>query len=298
MTAEVALRQPAAPVRMAVPDKLTYARALAASGMLPRQYQGNPANLLYAVEYAEMLGAHPLTAVTGIFVIDGKPSASAALISALVRRAGHKLRVTGDSKRATAQIIRADDPEFTFEVTFTIEDAKQAGLTSKGVWKSYPAAMLKARAVTQCARDACEDALSGLHYTAEELGAEVNEDGIPTVVAEQPAQRGPVPIDQDPWAWVTVAQPPAETDGKWLQYLLERIARARTEGELRGLWSEMASQHRDRRLTDEDRADVEPIFEQAKKEIADGTRAVADGLAEDGVETATVVQDELTAGAA
>lgn len=297
MTAEVALR-PAAPARMAVPDKLTYARALAASGMLPRQYQGNPANLLYAVEYAEMIGAHPLTAVTGIFVIDGKPSASAALISALVRRAGHKLRVTGDAKSATAQIIRADDPEFTFEVTFTIEDAKQAGLTSKGVWKSYPAAMLKARAVTQCARDACEDALSGLHYTAEELGAEVNEDGIPTaVVADRPADRGPLSVDQDPWATVTVAQPPAETDTKWLQYLLERIARARTEGELRGLWSEMASQHRDRHLTDEDRADVEPIFEQAKKEITDGTRAVADAQA-DTAEGVEVEQGQLEAGAA
>src|SRR5690242_19069120 len=113
MTTDVALR-PAPVTRMAVPEKITYARALAESGMLPAQYRKQPANLLYAIEYAEMLGAHPLTAVTGIFVIDGKPSASAALISALVRRAGHKLRVTGDAKSATAQIIRADDPDFTF----------------------------------------------------------------------------------------------------------------------------------------------------------------------------------------
>ena len=42
--------------------------------------------------------------------------------------------------------------------------------------------MLKARAITQCARDACEEALFGLHYTPEELGAEVDEDGV--VVAE------------------------------------------------------------------------------------------------------------------
>lgn len=290
MTAEIALRAPAAPPRMAVPDKLTYAKALAVSGMLPAQYRGNPANLLYAVEYAEMLGAHPLTAVTGIFVIDGKPSASAGLISALVRRAGHKLRVTGDATKATAQIIRADDPDFTFEVTFTIEDAKQAGLTNKNVWKQYPAAMLKARAVTQVARDACEDALSGLHYTAEELGAEVNEDGVPTAPAPVPTvDRGAVPPEQDPWATVTVTQPPAVTDEEWLRYLLERIGRVRTEGELRGLYGEMTTQHRLGKLTDDDRRDVEETFVLAKKEISDGTRAVADGQAADAAEHAELV---------
>lgn len=221
------------PPRMAVPDKIRYAQALADSGLLPQQYRRQPANLLYAIEYAEMIGAHPLTAVTGIFVIDGKPSASAGLISALVRRAGHKLRVTGDATRATAQIIRADDPEFTFEVTFTIEDAKAAGLANKSVWKQYPASMLKARAITQVARDACEDALSGLHYTAEELGAEVNEDGVPLTaeqehtalvgeVLDSPAperqkarKADPPPVDE----WST-------TDPNWLAEWREALADA------------------------------------------------------------------------
>lgn len=169
--------------------KLDYCRLLAASGMLPPQYRDRPANLLYALEFAESLGLHPMQAITGVHVIEGKPSASAALISALVRRAGHRLRVTGDDTQAVAEIVRADDPTYTFRSTWTLERARTAGLLSKGTWGKYPAAMLKARAITEVARDACEDALNGLHYTPEELGAHVDEGG--NVTAEQ-VQQAPV----------------------------------------------------------------------------------------------------------
>ena len=171
---DVAVRQQAA----AIPAKLAYAKELANSGLLPAAYRKNPANVLWAVEYGDMLGLAPMAAMTGVHVIDGKPTASAGLISALVRRAGHKLRVSGDSTKATCQIVRADDRGYTFEVTFTIDDAKAAGLAVKDVWKKYAPSMLKARAITQCARDACEEALFGLHYTPEEMGAEVDEDGV------------------------------------------------------------------------------------------------------------------------
>jgi hypothetical protein len=182
-----------------LPEKMQYAKALAASGMLPGQYRQQPANLLYALEYAESLGLHPMAAITGIHVIEGKPSASSALISALVRRAGHKLRVRGNDQEAVAQIIRADDPDYTFEVRWTMARAEQAGLARKQVWKNYPAAMLKARAITEVARDACEEALSGMHYTPEELGANVDAEGQP-VDAEVQQLRRVQPGEADPWA--------------------------------------------------------------------------------------------------
>jgi hypothetical protein len=180
-------------VRMgSLADKVSYAQHLASSALLPRQYQQQPANLLFAIEYAEMLQLPPMAAITGIHVIEGKPSASAALISALVRRAGHRLRVTGNGTKAVAQIVRSDDPEFTFESEWTIERAQTAGLAGKAVWKNYPAAMLKARAISEVARDACEEALSGMHYTPEELGAEVDADGeivVEQVRDDKPAHR-------------------------------------------------------------------------------------------------------------
>lgn len=162
-----------------LPEKIEYAKHLAESGLLPAQYRKQPANILYAYEYGEMLGLAPLAAITGIHVIEGKPSASSALMSALVRRAGHRLRISGDDERAVAEITRADDPGFTFRSEWTIKRAKIAELTGKGTWKKYPAAMLKARAISECARDACEEALLGMHYTPEELGAEVDEDETP-----------------------------------------------------------------------------------------------------------------------
>jgi hypothetical protein len=161
-------------------DKVALAHELANAQLLPKAYQKNPANLLYAIEYAEALGISPISAVTSIHVIDGKPTASAQLIAGLGRRAGHKVRVAFDpaTKTATAQVIRKDDPEFVFESVWTMARAQGAGLTGKDVWRKYPDAMLKARAITEVARDAFPEALFGVVYTAEELGAvDVDEDG-------------------------------------------------------------------------------------------------------------------------
>ena len=149
--------------------RMEYSKALAASSLLPKQYQRQPANVLVALEYGAALGLSPMAAIQGVHVVEGKPTASAQLIGALVRNAGHRLRVTGNDKTATATIVRRDDPEFEFTATWTIDRAKAAGLTGKGVWKQYPAAMLKARAITEVARDACPDVLAGVAYTEEEL---------------------------------------------------------------------------------------------------------------------------------
>lgn len=191
---ELSIYQPGA-----LAAQMDYAKAMAASDLLPRQYQGKPANLLWAISYGQTLGVAPLTAVQSIHVINGKPTASADLIAGLVRRAGHKLRVNGDDRRAVAQIIRADDPDFTFEVVWTIERAHAAKLTSKDTWKNFPAAMLKARAITEVARAACSEILQGTIYTPEELGANVDVDGVP-VDAPVTELRRVRPGEPDPWA--------------------------------------------------------------------------------------------------
>lgn len=182
--------------------RMEYARSLAAASLLPADFRRQPANVLYAIEYGRALDISPIAALTGIHVIEGKPSASSGLISALVRRAGHRLRVrvtgtvAGGDITATCEITRSDDPDFTFSATWDLPRALRSGLidaltvdgpgqtlirsrTKKGhpsSWEKFPEAMLKARAITEAAREACEEALSGLHYTAEELGAQVDAD--------------------------------------------------------------------------------------------------------------------------
>lgn len=161
MTNEIARRDLAAEKDFAV--------ALSHSNLLPKAYHGQPANVLVAIEWSHALGVNPMTAMQQLAIIDGKPTASAQMIAGLVRRAGHNLRVAGDDTRAVCEITRSDDPDFVFKSVWTIERAQKAGLAGKNTWKQYPAAMLKARAITEAARDACPEALMGVAYTTEEL---------------------------------------------------------------------------------------------------------------------------------
>jgi len=159
--------------------KIQYAESLSKAGMLPAAYRNNPGNVLWAIEYGAALGVPPVVAIGLVHVIDGKPVASAALISSLVRKGGHRLRVIGNAETATAEIVRSDDPDFAFTFTFTLADAARAGISRNPTWSKYPQAMLQARAITACARMACPEVLSGLLYTPEELGAEVDGSGNP-----------------------------------------------------------------------------------------------------------------------
>jgi len=185
-------------VEPSLPERQEYARVLAESGLLPAQYRKQPANVLYAIEFGRALGVEPIVAINQVHLIEGKPSASAALISSLVRKAGHRLRVwvernqQGHLAKAVATIVRHDDPEFEFRSEWTMARAQAAGVTGKSVWKNYPEAMLKARAITEVAREACEEALNGIGYTAEELGADQNPDGswVVTTAPERPNQPG------------------------------------------------------------------------------------------------------------
>lgn len=198
-----------------------------ANQALPVAFRGNPGAVAFAVEYGKALDVSPVTALVGIHIVDGKPTASAGLISALVRRAGHKIRtwIEGTVEEGTARgittITRADDPEFEYRSTWTLGRAARAGLCTlhqhpetgrwtvsakgrsgrPGAWETYTENMLKSRSITECARDAVEDAIMGVHYTPEELGAEVDENGetvhVVTTVESRQEQR-PTPSTPAP----------------------------------------------------------------------------------------------------
>lgn len=169
-----------------ITNKVEYAQTLAHSNLLPKHFQNNPANLLYAIEFAEALGMKPIHAITSVHVINGKPSASADLIGTMVRRAGHKLRVTGDDTYAEAVLVRADDPDFEFKSRWDMTKARQAGLNT-ATWKAYPGAMLRARAITEVCRAGAPDALHGIQHSTEELQSlgEVSRPAQPASVADR-----------------------------------------------------------------------------------------------------------------
>lgn len=159
-----------------------------ASSILPEAYRDNPANALIAVGLGQSMGLSPAESLYRIAVIKGKPSASAELIAANVRKAGHRLRVQvqEDPPRATATIIRADDPDEPITITRDMAWAQRMGLANEPNYKKQPATMLSYRAITACARLACPEALYGVAYTPEEL-----DEGAPARPA-RPAPTGRV----------------------------------------------------------------------------------------------------------
>lgn len=210
--------------------RMNYAHALAASSLLPASYRKQPANVLVAIEYGNALGLAPMVAIQTIHVVDGKPTASAQLIGSLVRRAGHRLRVTGDAKHAVAEIVRSDDPEYTFRSEWSLERATQANLTGKGVWKQYPDAMLKARAITEVARDACPEVLAGVAYTAEELGADEVTASIPFVDSTPlPEPHVEVEIVDETTGEITVEHPVNLASEKQLKLITDSIEKLSKE---------------------------------------------------------------------
>lgn len=151
-------------------EEMDYARAIAPAALLPQAYRGKPADILIAMNLGEAIGITRAQALYEIYVVNGRPSPSANLMAALVRRAGHKLRVRGDAKVCTATLIRADDPEAPFEATWTIEQANAAKLTGKDTWRQYPSAMLRARAISEVVRMGAPEAVLGMEYSREEMG--------------------------------------------------------------------------------------------------------------------------------
>ncbi len=138
------------------------------SGFLPKSIR-TPEQAIAIMQTGKELGLGPMQSLRGIHVIDGKPAMSADLIAglALARVPGSTLRVA----ESTNTICRVEAARAGQELTpfsFSMDDAKNAGLTGKDVWRKYPRAMLRARCLTEACRAVFPDVAMGL-YSPEEL---------------------------------------------------------------------------------------------------------------------------------
>lgn len=183
-------------------ERADYIARLAPSTILPTAYRGNAANAFVAAETGAALGLEPLQALASIAVINGRATVSSDLMAAVIRRAGHTLRIVENSPESvTATLIRADDKTFKFEVTWDKDKATKAGLWGqRGPWSQYPTQMLRARAITEVARQGASEALMGMIYSPEDFGATITDTGEvleAEVVDEAPA---PAPVKPKPAA--------------------------------------------------------------------------------------------------
>ena len=133
----------------------------------------SPAEAFIRIATGKELGLNAMQSLRGIYSMNNggvvRATLSADLMVALAKRqpdCEYFKLIESDEKIATYKTARKGEGETIF--SFTIEQAKQAGLLSKQVWKSYPDAMLRARAASGLARIVYPDILSGL-YDADEL---------------------------------------------------------------------------------------------------------------------------------
>lgn len=132
--ADSATLAPLTPHAAELEARSKYAMTLAKSDLLPKEFQGKPANVLIVMGLGQALGLSAEAALYGMHVIEGRPNPSAKLQAALVRRAGHKLRVLERTDSAAeCEIVRADDPDYPTRVRYTLDDAVDAGMLDEWV---------------------------------------------------------------------------------------------------------------------------------------------------------------------
>lgn len=203
MTTEMVKAQPQSVVTT-MDDAERAARAMAASGFFADTREA--AQALVKILAGQEMGFGPFAAMTNVHIIKGKPTLSANLMAAAVKRTG----------RYNYRILHLDDTgcEIAFfesgsEVgrsSFTQADAQKAGLLGKDTWRQYPRNLYFARAMSNGARWYAPDAMGGAPvYTPEELDAVIVEEPEhvehqPAPAAQpKPATRMPTPAEDAAW---------------------------------------------------------------------------------------------------
>lgn len=149
------------------------ASRLVPTGFLP-QAINTPEKAVAIMLKGRELRIPPMQALSNISMVQGKPTVGAELMLALIYRdhGRQALRVKeSDNQHCTIE-YRTVGWEGTSEHTFTIEEARQAGLIKNGPWTQYPATMLRWRAISQVAKFAFPDSIGGMYVTGE-LGDDV-----------------------------------------------------------------------------------------------------------------------------
>jgi hypothetical protein len=152
------------------------------------------AKAIVKVLAGQELGLGPVASMTGIHIIQGKPSIGAALMAALVKRSGRydfHVRTLTDSQ---CSIEFFEHGKSIGVSSFTADDAKKAGTQNMG---KYPKNMLYARAMSNGVKWFCPDVATGPIYEPGELGARVDYetgeiiDG--EIIEETPETQAPPP---------------------------------------------------------------------------------------------------------
>ena len=192
-------RVSALPASSELQEAWKIAKEMIGTGFLPKAID-TPQKAIAIYLKGSELGIPFMASMAGINIIEGKPTMSANAMMGVCYRdvPGFAAEFTklADGYRGVFYrngTVRAD-------LSFTRADAERAGLLGKGPWQKYFDAMCIARVQTMGCRIVGADALMGIAYTPEELGAEVDEDGSvvagPAPVLPPAPVPGPAPVSE------------------------------------------------------------------------------------------------------
>ena len=180
-------------------DPITLGNVLAASGFFQDSREG--AQAAVKVMAGQELGFGPIASMTGIYIVKGRVTLSANLMAAAIKRhPAYTFRV----KEHNAEVCTIDfleDGEVIGTSSFSMDDAKAAGLAGSETYKKFPKNMLYARALSNGAKWYCPDVFGGAIYTPDELGEEIDPESgeilNPTAPTPNPVAAEPEPVDAE-----------------------------------------------------------------------------------------------------
>jgi hypothetical protein len=151
---------------------------MAASSLIPKEYQNNIPNAVIALEMAQRIGASPLAVMQNLYIVHGKPGWSAQFIIASLNSCGRysPLRFTmgkdpeGNNVACKASAIELATGELLEGPEVTIAMAKAEGWFGKNgsKWQTMPDLMLRYRAASFFGKLYAPDILMGMQ-SADEL---------------------------------------------------------------------------------------------------------------------------------
>lgn len=139
------------------------------TNFVPASYKNKPEESFVAALMGRNLGLDPLQSLQNIAVINGRPSIWGDGLKAVVMSKPdfEDIEELFDDETMTA-ICKVKRKNMSWQTrTFSMEDAKQAGLTNSPTYKKYPKRMLANRARSFALRDVFPHHLSGI-ITVEE----------------------------------------------------------------------------------------------------------------------------------
>lgn len=159
------------------------AETLVQSSFVPQAFRGKPMEATAAILSGAEVGLQPMASLKSFDVIQGQAAPRAMTLRAIVQSAGHEI-VTVESTATRCRMKgRRRGSDTWQQVDWTIDRAKQLGVTGKDNWKKQPQAMLVARATSELCRLIAADAILGIGYSVEEIAD--GGDGVP--LADEPA---------------------------------------------------------------------------------------------------------------